>query len=130
MSKSRDSGGKSRGPIELPVDYKKMNTFFSDYAKNISRGQTFIKTHRPLPVGTRFLFKLSVPALSEPIVLDGEVSWTRAEGDPSGEDPGMGIKFVFTRDADRAAFHQRIEALMVESLGEHIYKGLMALRAV
>lgn len=112
-------------PIELPVDYKKMNTFFADYAKNISRGETFIKTHRPLPVGTRFLFKLSVPAIDGPIVLDGEVAWLRGESDPAGE-AGMGIKFEFPLDADREAFHERIEALMVESLGEYIHRGLLA----
>ena len=41
-----------RQPIELKVEYKRLNTFFADYTKNISKGGTFIKTNRPLPVGT------------------------------------------------------------------------------
>src|SRR6516164_2182390 len=45
-----------RAPIELKVDYKKLNSFFADYTRNISKGGTFIKTRKPLPVGTRFLF--------------------------------------------------------------------------
>ena len=51
----------ARTPIELKVEYKKMNTFFADYTKNISKGGTFIKTDRPLPVGTEFLFKGRCP---------------------------------------------------------------------
>ena len=40
---------------------------------NISRGGTFIKTSRPLPVGTEFLFKLFVPGRLEPLTIHGEV---------------------------------------------------------
>ncbi|HEX4621461.1 MAG TPA: TIGR02266 family protein, partial [Myxococcaceae bacterium] len=71
----------ARAPIELKVDYKKMNSFFADYTKNISKGGTFIKTKKPLPVGTRFLFKLSVPKREAPFELLGEVVWSKAEGE-------------------------------------------------
>ena len=40
----REAREHMRAPIELKVEYKKMNTFFSDYTKNISKGGTFIKT--------------------------------------------------------------------------------------
>ena len=62
-----------RAPIELKVDYKKLNSFFADYTKNISKGGTFIKTKKPLPIGTRFLFKLTVPSRDAPFELLGEV---------------------------------------------------------
>ena len=62
-----------RSPIELKVEYKRLNTFFADYTKNISRGGTFIKTSRPLPVGTEFLFKLVVPGREVPLTIHGEV---------------------------------------------------------
>jgi type IV pilus assembly protein PilZ len=42
--KSSDGRQHARAPIELKVDYKKMNSFFADYTKNISKGGTFIKT--------------------------------------------------------------------------------------
>ena len=45
-----------RGPIALRVDYKRLNSFFADYTKNISRGGTFIRTDRPLQLGTEFVF--------------------------------------------------------------------------
>ena len=75
----------SARPIELKVEYKRLNTFFADYTKNISRGGTFIKTSKPLPVGTEFLFKLFVPGRGEPLTIHGEVqrivSGTDVDGD-------------------------------------------------
>jgi type IV pilus assembly protein PilZ len=48
-----------RAAITLRVDYKRINTFFADYTKNISKGGTFIRTTKPLDVGTDFVFVLS-----------------------------------------------------------------------
>jgi len=102
-----------RAPIELKVDYKKLNSFFADYTKNISKGGTFIKTKKPLPIGTRFLFKLSVPQRPNPFELIGEVVWAATEG----EEPGMGIKFVYSDDSKRNDFESVVEHLMTDSLG-------------
>ena len=71
--RERERRAEARSPIELKVEYKRLNTFFADYTKNISRGGTFIKTTRPLPVGTEFLFKLFVPGRGEPLTIHGEV---------------------------------------------------------
>jgi len=40
----------ARPPIEPKVEYKKLNTFFADYTKNICKGGTFIRTKKPLDV--------------------------------------------------------------------------------
>ena len=105
-----------RAPIELKVDYKKLNSFFADYTRNISKGGTFIKTRKPLPVGTRFLFKLSIPARDDPFELLGEVAWSNAEG----EDAGMGIRFVYADDTQRFTFEDLLERLMSDSLGREL----------
>lgn len=102
-----------RAPIELKVEYRKVNSFFADYTKNISKGGTFIKTQKPLPIGTQFLFKLAVPQREAPFELLGEVAWSRAEGD----EPGMGIRFVYSSEAQRAEFESMVERMMFESLG-------------
>ncbi len=107
---------QTRAPIELKVDYKKLNSFFADYTKNISKGGTFIKTKKPLPIGTRFLFKLSVPQRNEPFELVGEVVWSTIEG----EEPGMGIKFVYSDDRQRSDFEGLVETLMSTSLGAEL----------
>jgi type IV pilus assembly protein PilZ len=110
MVENREHG---RAPIELKVDYKKLNSFFADYTKNISKGGTFIKTKKMLPVGTRFLFRLTVPGRPTPFELNGEVVHASA----SGEEPGMGIRFVWTEQRDRDAFEAVVEGLMQDSLG-------------
>ena len=117
-----------RAPIELKVEYKKMNTFFSDYTKNISKGGTFIKTDRPLKVGTEFLFKLVIPSLQKTFELKGRVAWVNTEGDvqrPEVNERGMGIKFIYVDDKQRHDFEGVVEELMQRSLGEVVYRKLL-----
>ncbi len=117
-SEARQHG---RAPIELKVDYKKLNSFFADYTKNISKGGTFIKTKKPLPIGTRFLFKLSVPNREAPFELLGEVVWSKAEA----EEPGMGIRFIYSGDNQRTEFERVVERLMADSLGSDLTEKLL-----
>jgi type IV pilus assembly protein PilZ len=137
MESGRDGSDRRedpRQPIELKVEYKRLNTFFSDYTKNISRGGTFIKTNRPLDVGTEFVFKLYVPQLEEPLRIHGQVQWVVTESDlaarPDGVDadggPGMGIRFVYREGDRREDIERTVEKLMVESLGQRLYSRLMA----
>src|SRR6516162_6016001 len=92
--------GSPRHAITLRVDYKRMNTFFADYAKNISKGGTFIRTNKPLDVGTEFVFVLSIPEQAEHLQLRGEVMWTVDESKATEDrPPGMGIRFRFVDDA-------------------------------
>lgn len=122
-----DKRHEERHPITLRVDYKRMNTFFADYAKNISKGGTFIRTNKPLDIGTRFNFVLSIPHQSEQLQLMGEVVWIVTEEAATPEKPpGMGIRFVFDADSDRQKVHELVEALMAETLGEHVSTRLLA----
>jgi len=102
-----------RAPIQLRVDYKKLNSFFADYTRNISKGGTFIRTRKPMPAGTRFVFNLTVPSCPAPFSLSGEVVHAVMQG----EGAGMGIRFVWKDEAERAAFERIVERLMAESLG-------------
>ena len=77
-----------RHAITLRVDYKRMNTFFADYAKNISKGGTFIRTSKPLDAGTEFVFVLSIPGQSDQLQLLGQVMWTVDEERATEEQPG------------------------------------------
>ncbi len=112
-----------RGAIELKVEYGRLNAFFADYARNISNGGTFIGTEKPLPIGTEFVFKLFIPTLDMPLELRGEVKWiTTVE---SGEEPGMGIRFLYDNTRQREAMERIVEKLMVDSLGQLLYSKLM-----
>ena len=116
-----------RAPLRLRVDYERMNSFFADYTKNISKGGTFIKTPRPLPVGTRCQFSFTLPALSEPLVLEGEVTWQLSTdaARARNEDPGMGIRFLFKDAAAQRDFESLIEKMMEDSLGPDATRALL-----
>ncbi|HET7784654.1 MAG TPA: TIGR02266 family protein [Myxococcales bacterium] len=116
-----------RAPVRLRVDYERMNSFFADYTKNISKGGTFIKTARPLPVGSRCQFSFALPALSDPLILEGEVAWvlTAGEAQQRGAEAGMGIRFVFQDPAAERELAALVERMMTASLGEEVTRGLL-----
>jgi type IV pilus assembly protein PilZ len=129
-SESRDRNVDPRQPIELKVEYERLNAFFADYTKNISRGGTFIQTRRPLPVGTEFLFLLYIPTLDQPLAIRGQVKWIVEPGRDSpstdGAPLGMGIRFVYASEEERRQVEHLVERLMVDSLGHQVYRKLMA----
>lgn len=115
--------------IELTVEYKRLNAFFADYTKNISRNGTFIKTDKPLGIGTEFVFKLHVPGMEQPLALRGRVQWIVEPKDATPEqEAGMGIGFVWNSEADREKIANTVEKLMVGSLGTVIYEKLVGRR--
>ncbi len=117
-----------RAPIELKVEYKKMNTFFADYTKNISKGGTFIKTEKPLSLGTEFLFRLFIPRIETPVEIRGVVVWINEKdhiAHPEVKEMGMGIRFVYRDEKQRKDFEGMVEELMEEELGPHLYRKLL-----
>src|SRR5687768_10531511 len=126
-----DRRSHPRQPIELKVEYKRLNAFFADYTKNISRGGTFIQTNKPLPVGTEFVFRLYVPTLPDALAIKGVVVWVVAASDEISEvvegegPPGMGIRFVYHADDERRGIEAVVERLMIDSLGYSVYRRLM-----
>ncbi|MBX3212811.1 MAG: TIGR02266 family protein [Labilithrix sp.] len=129
-----DRRDQDRAAITLKVDYKRLNTFFADYTKNISKGGTFIRTTKPLDVGTEFVFVLTVPEPSPegaPVRLEltGRVKWVVPESDATEEAPaGMGIQFVFEGDAEQKRVESVVAELMRTSLGEHLAQKLLSSR--
>ena len=114
-----------RAPITLRVDYKRLNTFFADYTKNISKGGTFIRTTKPLEVGTEFMFVLALPEAVN-LELKGVVKWVIPESTANPENPaGMGIQFVFGDDSQRLEVENVVAAMMNEALGPVLAKKLL-----
>src|SRR5512137_850280 len=118
MTENRQHG---RAPIELKVDYRKLNSFSADYTKNISKAGTFIKSKTTLPNGMRSIFRLSVPGRDSPFDLNGEVVRTAA----ASEEPGMGIRFVWADELERIEFERMVEQLMEQSLGPELAANLL-----
>lgn len=123
---ANDRRTENRTAIELNVEYKRLNTFFADYTRNISKGGTFIRTDRPLDVNTEFVFALTIKNVAEPLRLRGRVRWIVRPDDATAESPaGMGIEFMYSDDADRRATESIVEKLMVDELGEELATRLL-----
>lgn len=119
----RESG---RAALELTVEYERLNALLSDYTHNISQGGTFIRTDRPLPVGTVLSFTIQAPQLEEGIVLRGVVRWVvEVAQSRSGRPAGMGIAFVYDAPDEKEAVEMRLDQLMAKALGPAAFEKLM-----
>lgn len=122
-----DRRSEGRAPIELSVEYKRVNTFFADYTRNISKGGSFIRTDRPLELGTEFVFALRIHGLEEPLRLRGKVQWAVLPEDASPASPaGMGIEFLYANDEERKQTETVVEKLLVAQLGPGLAARLLA----
>lgn len=114
--------------VELRVNYKRLNTFFSDYVKSISRGATFIATQRPLPLGTHFVFVLGVPTLDAPLVVGGKVATVvTPETSTTVAPAGMHIHLDYESPLEEETLRTTVETLMRQELGETLANSLLAL---
>jgi type IV pilus assembly protein PilZ len=120
-----------RESIELAVRYQRLNVFFADYAKNISRGGTFVMTEEPLPENTEFAFSLGIPDLDEPLELRAKVMWTTSKERATKLHPaGMGIQFQYRDPEERQRLEGLIERLIVDQLGARHAERLLGRAAV
>jgi type IV pilus assembly protein PilZ len=116
----------TRAAIVLNVEYKRVNTFFADYTRNISKGGTFIRTDRPLQIGTEFVFALTIRNVPEPLKLRGRVKWVVTPEEATAEQPaGMGIEFLYATDEERRTTESIVEKLMAQELGETLANRLL-----
>lgn len=115
-----------RAAIVLNVEYKRVNTFFADYTRNISKGGTFIRTDRPLQIGTEFVFALTIRNVADPLKLRGRVKWVVSVEDATAEQPaGMGIEFLYADDDERRTTEAIVEKLMSQELGDGLTSRLL-----
>ena len=84
-------------PKMLSLTFKDSQTFKKAYTSKYSKGSIFIKTGNPLKKGEKFILKLQLPDLTNPIQIQSEVEWTRRHSeDPVNLPPGMRINFSKT----------------------------------
>lgn len=80
--------------VEIEVTLTGPHTFFSGFTMDISEGGVFVATHQIFPIGTEFRMILFLG--NEKLEIDSQVVWVRGEDSAiiSGEEPGMGLKFL------------------------------------
>ena len=62
-----------------------------------------------------------MPHREAPFELLGEVVWSKADG----EEPGMGIRFIYSSESQRVDFESVVERLMSDSLGPELTEKLL-----
>lgn len=90
---------EERVEVFWAVDCRSEETFLYAYITNVSALGLFVRTDRPLPVGTRMRLGFS-PAGGGAFELAGEVAWVNADVLHS-TNPGMGVRFVGLLPDDR-----------------------------
>jgi uncharacterized protein (TIGR02266 family) len=79
---------------EIPVAYRSVGSFLTDWATNISHGGLFINTRKPLPVGTAVKILIQLPGEPFPSHLEGKVTRVTEFDNSRNMVPGMGIEFT------------------------------------
>lgn len=76
----------------IRINYHTVDSFFRDFADNISAGGMFIATPKPLKPGTQLSLEFLLPECDYPIQVKAKVVWNRSV--PSeGRQRGMGVQF-------------------------------------
>lgn len=104
------SRSEPRIPKSLSVSYKDKKSFLTAYTGNISGGGLFIKTETPLPVGEKFLLKLQLPEIPDPLKIQCMVIWANKQEE--NEAVGMGIKFSEMSDKDNRILQKYLKLLI------------------
>ena len=99
---------------ELPVAYRTVDGFITDWATNLSRGGMFINSRTPLPLGTTVRIILQLPDAAVPFELRGRVIRVQEFDNPTNQIPGMGVEFVDVTDELRDRIERFVEQLRRE----------------
>lgn len=101
MKRSDNTRRAVRLHHEIPVAYRSVGSFLTDWATNISRGGMFINTRKPLSVGTQVKILVQLPGASFPYELEGRVTRVTEYDNHANMVPGMGVEFTSVDEARR-----------------------------
>jgi type IV pilus assembly protein PilZ len=101
MKRSDNTRRAVRLHHEIPVAYRSVGSFLTDWATNISRGGMFINTRKPLSVGTEVKILVQLPGTSFPYELEGRVTRVTEYDNHANMVPGMGVEFTSVDESRR-----------------------------
>jgi type IV pilus assembly protein PilZ len=101
-----------RFDVTWQVDCETEDTFLYACITNISEMGIFVKTNKPLAVGTQLILRFAPPTAQETFVLNGIVQWINPVR-PLGENlnPGMGIRFQSLDLPDRERIVEAVRTI-------------------
>ena len=99
---------------EIPVAYRSVGSFLTDWATNISHGGLFINTRKPLAVGTGVRIIIQLPGAAFPFQLAGRVTRVTEFDNLANLVPGMGIEFTEVDEPRRREIEAFVDRLRRE----------------
>ncbi len=115
MTRTQDNQRRSsRLQHELPVAYRSVGSFLTDWATNISQGGLFINTRNPLPVGTLVKILIQLPVAAFPVDLNGRVTRIAEFDNQANVVPGMGIEFTDVDSTKKEQIEAFVQKLRLE----------------
>jgi len=101
-----------RAPVVVRIEYSTVDSFFSDFTRNINEGGIFVETDEPIPLDEKVDLTLRLPGAPEPVHVSGRV--VRVEPAAQGSPAGIAIEFG---ELDAHA-RERINAVVRRLRGE------------
>jgi type IV pilus assembly protein PilZ len=80
-----------RSEFVVRVNYRTVDSLFSEFASNINAGGIFVETDTPQPIGAKVELEFKLPGADQLVEVAGLV--VRMEQGESGDPRGMGIEF-------------------------------------
>ena len=96
---------------EIPVAYRSVGSFLTDWATNISQGGLFINTRNPLPVGTAVRILIQLPGEPQAVAIEGKVTRVTEYDNHHNMVPGMGVEFTDLDPERRAELDRFVQRL-------------------
>lgn len=83
--------------VTINTEFESFDSFVGDYVANISRSGVFIRSSKPLPVGTKVNLRFTL-LMADVEIIEGVGRVVRHVEDP----PGMGLVFLELREESKA----------------------------
>ena len=89
-----DEEPRKEGSPPIEIRFKLFDEFVEEVSENLSPSGMFIRAHRPLPPGSRFVFQFQLGDDFSLFQGTAEVVWTRRRAEGPDRLAGMGVRFL------------------------------------
>jgi len=104
-------------PLVIEVEFKSAGELEAAFNENILKGGYFVASENPAPRTTPVELRFSLPGVTEPLLLSGEVAFAATPDAPMpGMGAGMAIQFGEVTDQAKKAFKAAITIAKAEGI--------------
>lgn len=105
----------TRTPVQIDVEYRQAGTTAHGTCLNLSEGGMFIVTDRPAAAGTELALHFTLPGLSDPLSVRGQVAWVSGQETDPPAITGMGVCFLDLNPSEATAIRTLVDRLSAEA---------------